>query len=1034
MDGAVRVNVGTLLDDPAVPLADVRAAADAAAGDNAAGARRAHHDRFLIARHVGDDTAAATELAAWLDAPRDRLSACAACEQSTAGAWHAARGEDGRAFEAWQPLVGADGAWGELCCDREPHGALAESLLPLVRLGRPAQAREHHLRGFRISRLKQPLCAGVGAHIEFCALTGNSARGLELLAQHALWLEPDPGGAAEEAPSDGAYREPEPIAPHRAAIRLDIALHGGNDPTGGDTKPAAASAPLDPSRGPALRPNGASALGGPRFGFLGGVETMLRLLAENAYDELPFARAGGAPTTVGALLEQVAAELDALAARFDRRNGTGAFADRLLMRRSRRPFLVGVALPARTELVRPTRRTAPPGRRRPAPAAPSIAELFAQARRRTLLHHPDADAAWKQITDTVAAGAVLSEDLAVELDEMHALEIVDVGRADGAEIDEETREKLRAGAGRLLEVAARYEALGDRSAGLRLRAEAAATRLRAGEHAAEAELAGYQAQVRQSPVKQAGSDDGIDGRDGTYVLLTCARVGFEAALRDIAAAEAAAAQRGDQDGEEPAGPASPAVQRSIIELEVVTAQSVSRGAPLLGTEAARMAVELCLASGDVEHGTKLLERCIELCVAHGSPWSAAWAELNLASIARARRDWAATEAYTRSAVGHCLNPRLYPHIALLLAEGIWFQDGREGEAVAPALSAAQAFAAQGDAVSEARGNLIAAEALAFTRRPAEAVALYEPALAAFKSHFEDDDARRYAVDAARSYASCLLRLDEAREAVKVLLDMAERVKDWPNQGPQAALATQAAEALEQADLREEAVAAYQRAADLWRAAGRAVFRIRCLRSAAWLLAGGPAPQAGPARALEVMDAAAGELVDAMAGLEGDELAVARCEVAESHAQRARLVLRLGQSGLLPNHNRAELLHDAVRDGEGAISTLMRLLGTLPGPGSAESERADPDSADPEAPPDPGPFERPDLLGRLAGAADTVAQLEGRYQNHPAAAARRLRALLADPALADFDERAAAGLAGLADALDPAPPAAAAGATAPESEV
>ena len=28
----------------------------------------------------------------------------------------------------------------------------------------------------------------VGRHIEFCALTGNEARGLEILAEHQAWL------------------------------------------------------------------------------------------------------------------------------------------------------------------------------------------------------------------------------------------------------------------------------------------------------------------------------------------------------------------------------------------------------------------------------------------------------------------------------------------------------------------------------------------------------------------------------------------------------------------------------------------------------------------------------------------------------------------------------------------------------------------------------------------------------------------------------------------------------------------------------
>lgn len=50
--------------------------------------------------------------------------------------------------------------------------------MPLLRTGHADRARELHLTGYRSPSMSEE----VGRHPEFCALTGNEARGLELLA------------------------------------------------------------------------------------------------------------------------------------------------------------------------------------------------------------------------------------------------------------------------------------------------------------------------------------------------------------------------------------------------------------------------------------------------------------------------------------------------------------------------------------------------------------------------------------------------------------------------------------------------------------------------------------------------------------------------------------------------------------------------------------------------------------------------------------------------------------------------------------
>lgn len=142
--------------------------------------------QFTVAEHVGDVEAAQRAFDAWTSSARDRISDCPACELSNKGDWLVTTGRDREALDAWQPVLD-----GRLRCAEEPHRVLAKSLLPLVRLGRLDEARASHLRGYRLVRGTSNLRGSVGYHLEFMALTGNEALGLEMLAQHASWLTAD---------------------------------------------------------------------------------------------------------------------------------------------------------------------------------------------------------------------------------------------------------------------------------------------------------------------------------------------------------------------------------------------------------------------------------------------------------------------------------------------------------------------------------------------------------------------------------------------------------------------------------------------------------------------------------------------------------------------------------------------------------------------------------------------------------------------------------------------------------------------------
>ncbi|MFB7052555.1 tetratricopeptide repeat protein [Streptomyces vinaceus] len=147
--------------------------------------RPVRESEMWLADAIGDDDRAERAHRAWLAAERDDMSDCHACELNGQGAYAVLRGDDARALELWQPVLA-----GERTCAEEPHRLLATSLLPLLRLGRFDEARSHHVRGYRMARGNESLLPSIGKHIEFCALSGNESRGLEILAEHAAHMSP----------------------------------------------------------------------------------------------------------------------------------------------------------------------------------------------------------------------------------------------------------------------------------------------------------------------------------------------------------------------------------------------------------------------------------------------------------------------------------------------------------------------------------------------------------------------------------------------------------------------------------------------------------------------------------------------------------------------------------------------------------------------------------------------------------------------------------------------------------------------------
>ncbi|MFF2408733.1 tetratricopeptide repeat protein [Streptomyces sp. NPDC058092] len=176
----------SMVDQPHIPLAAI----EKWQGEMAHRYRLAGHSEravrqgeLEIARHLGDLPRAERAYAAWQAADRDRMANCHACELHEQGGWQVQRGLDAEALETWAPVLD-----GEHTCAHEPHAVLAASLLPLLRTGRAEQARAHHLRGYRMVRPMESMRDSAALHIEFCALTGNEARALEIIAERPAYF------------------------------------------------------------------------------------------------------------------------------------------------------------------------------------------------------------------------------------------------------------------------------------------------------------------------------------------------------------------------------------------------------------------------------------------------------------------------------------------------------------------------------------------------------------------------------------------------------------------------------------------------------------------------------------------------------------------------------------------------------------------------------------------------------------------------------------------------------------------------------
>jgi hypothetical protein len=296
--------------------------------------------------------------------------------------------------------------------------------------------------------------------------------------------------------------------------------------------------------------------------------------------------------------------------------------------------------------------------------------------------------------------------------------------------------------------------------------------------------------------------------------------------------------------------------------------------------------DMLYQAGEMEEVGPALRQVVDRSVAANAPWYAARAEMNLSRLVGAEGDKAAAVRYARAAVMDCVDTLLRGAAALTLANALWELDGREAEAILPALESASMYAAEDRNAEAAMARLQGADALAYVGRRSGAIALYQRSFAELDDdeYWHPHSQGRELANHSLQYARALLQSGEEAEGLAVLDRLGRRTAAWEDGEGRFEVTVNTAYTLRDCDQEQPAYEAFLRAADL--AEGdpdRLRTRVRCLRSAAWLIRDGD-----PRRALELMDRAGSALVLRLNDEPEPNRGELRIELAETHLQRAEL--------------------------------------------------------------------------------------------------------------------------------------------------
>ncbi|MFE9441343.1 tetratricopeptide repeat protein [Streptomyces sp. NPDC006602] len=873
-----------MLDQPHIPLASI----EKWLGEMEHRYRLAGHSEravrsaeFSVAAHIGDVARAERAYAAWLAADRDAMADCHACELHGQGWWQAERGREAEALKLWAPVLE-----GEYTCAHEPHTVLASSLVPLLRLGRVDEARANHLRGFRLVRAMESMRGAYADHVEFCALSGNEARGLELLAERPAYFT-----------DDGHPRSKLDFMAVVALLMDRLTELGlGDQPVPGPADRAWSAREL------AAHARGEALALAARFDERNGT----RHVSERAR-----ARMAQRP-----LVERLP-----LGVRSARAVSSHAVAP---------PVPVAPEEPDLAALLAEARRLSDNLQ----PNAVEAWAAVAHAAQGVELDARDrAEIADHEAMDLGPEGVDLFEHAA----ELYA-EAGDPGEALAARtraayvraLTGHVNEALTAVTEPYDEILALYAegGTGVRQTASVLTGRARILMRRVQEVVESREDDGVpaepQEEPQEEPQRQGAPGDGprgemLSGDDLRGTVLADGDSQADATAGGAPRNPHGATPDGDSPGETiPGGTPQEAVPDVRPQGESVPAGGARRAAAPVGgalvdsvlaeaevaarevlalvegcagedvrlasraAEAQAMLADLAAHRGDVEVAAELFARAAAAFVGAGLPWFAVEYEARLAGLAHHLGDLAGTERALRAALEHG-GPHLEAvgraQLHLQLAEVVGGR-GLAAEAAEHALEAAHWAdeAGEGPTLGAWARQQLGGFLLRLGRW-AEAAEVLESALPDLNAETHGDGA---IVQTRWWLGDCLSELGEHRAAAERRLQAAEIARHWPEQHDHATLAHLAAESLGHAGQHSDADRAYARAGDLWRSLGNVHGLVRSLRARAWLAL---RPEEGPDEARALMASAVQECETALSSAVADEEARQRLVAELGHTRR-----------------------------------------------------------------------------------------------------------------------------------------------------
>ncbi|RAJ41820.1 tetratricopeptide repeat protein [Kitasatospora sp. SolWspMP-SS2h] len=699
--------------------------------------------QYRLAAHTGQGVQDAFEL--WAGRWRSRYSDCHACELREQARHFVALGEDERALEIWQPVFS-----GERSCSEEPHVSRALALLPLLRTGRLDQARSAHLTGYRWARGRSAAAEPIGLHLEFCVLTRNEPRGLEILAENRDLFD----------------RHGDPLS---------------------------------------------------RLHFLTGAQLLLSRLVEDGHGDVPVAGPPGAHRTAAALHAELRTEGDALAARYDARNGTDAVGAARRARLARTP-LFAEPLPLGLRATGPAPAAPPPApaatdRATAEPAAGTapdgpaeLAELVAKARELSVTNHPDAILHWNRIgalikapdhrhpEDAERSGLGSLAQLRAEL----ALE-----RAFEERTSDEEAAALYAGAAELFEQAG----LTARALGCRARL-AGPTGDHPGDLAVIRELRGKIAELAEDDVP-------FGGRELVAVLQLQANTELRALFE-------AAARAGGPDGP---GPDPAALAEAEATLDLLYTEAARHGFPhrqanarLLGARARFLAGRHQEEGDAFAEADRLITEAEQLVERAGAPWRLTQVHGQRGELALYTGDLATAERFLRKAADSAARYGDRSSSVARVHDGLgraYLGLDRPAEAARAFTESAARYDRNGDAAEAVSARIMLGQVLCCSGRADDGVAVLESVL--LEPEFTGLDVREQA-QTRLNLARGLREIDEPRAAAEEYLLLADQVAGFEDRHIHTMVAAEAAAALAAAEQWPAADLARQRALDSHRTA------------------------------------------------------------------------------------------------------------------------------------------------------------------------------------------------------------------------